>query len=285
MEQDGLPFRKMHGLGNDFVVIDTRAHVFDPTPDAVRAIANRRTGVGCDQFITIEPPRSGAGVAFMGIRNADGGTVEACGNASRCVGALLLAETGGESVIIETLAGPITARAGGAEGQVTVDMGPARTTWADIPLSAEADTLRLDLTAGPLDGPCAVSMGNPHAVFFVPDAEAVDLTTLGPQIEHHPLFPARTNVEVVHRQPDGSLRMRVWERGVGITQACGTGACATLVAACRRGVTGRRAIVMLDGGPLDITWTDDNRVLMTGAATLAYTGILPPVPRSTGAAA
>ncbi|MCF8480652.1 MAG: diaminopimelate epimerase [Rhodospirillum sp.] len=268
----------MHGLGNDFIVIDARTHPLALTEEAVRAAANRRSGPGCDQFITIEPP-TGDGHATMGIRNGDGGVVESCGNAARCVGRLLLEETGGDSVRIDTLGGPIEAfRVPGKDlsEAVTVDMGPARLNWSDLPLSGPMDTRALDLTVGPLSGPCGVSVGNPHAVFLVEDAEAIDLTTWGPRVETHPLFPKRVNVEVIHRLEAGRIRMRVWERGVGITQACGTGACATLVAAVRRGlIEGREGIVELDGGPLHISWRDsDNRILMTGSATLAYRGVL-----------
>jgi diaminopimelate epimerase len=274
----GRPFLKMHGLGNDFIVIDARTHPLELTEAAVRAAANRRSGPGCDQFITLLPP-TGGGTATMGIRNSDGGVVESCGNAARCVGRLLLEETGGDSVRIDTLGGPIEAfRVPGKDlGEaITVDMGPARLDWADLPLSGPMGTLELDLSIGPLSGPCGVSVGNPHAVFFVEDAEAVDLTTWGPQVELHPLFPMRVNVEVIHRLGPGHIRMRVWERGVGITQACGTGACAALVAAVRRGlIDGREAVVELDGGPLHIVWREsDNRILMTGSATLAYRGVL-----------
>jgi diaminopimelate epimerase len=278
MSTRGRPFLKMHGLGNDFIVIDARTQPLAPTESMVRALANRRTGVGCDQFITIEPPTAG-GYATMGIRNGDGGVVESCGNATRCVGRLLLEETGGDAVRIDTLGGPVEAfRVPGKSlaDAITVDMGPARLAWTDLPLARDMDTLSLDLSVGPLSSACGVSVGNPHAVFPVADAEAVDLTTWGPQIETHPLFPKRVNVEVVHRMANGHLRMRVWERGVGITQACGTGACATLVAAVRRGlIEGRAGVVELDGGSLHIEWREsDGRILMTGSATLAYRGTL-----------
>ncbi|ABC21984.1 diaminopimelate epimerase [Rhodospirillum rubrum] len=270
----GTHFLKMHGLGNDFIVIDARTRPLDLTPERVRALADRHSGVGCDQFVTIEPARGG-GVAFMGLRNADGEIVESCGNASRCVGRLLLEEREAESVLIETLGGMVEARRASGE-LIEVDMGPARLTWQEIPLAGAADTLHIELSVGPLSDPCAVSMGNPHAVFFVDDADAIDLATWGPLIEHHGLFPNRTNVEAVHLRADGRLRMRVWERGVGITRACGTGACASAVAAMRRGlIAGRTAEVVLDGGTLGIVWREsDGHVLMTGSATLAYSGVL-----------
>lgn len=265
----------MHGLGNDFVVIDARRRAYAPSADDVRAIANRRTGVGCDQFIVIEPGQTAGSAAFMRIRNSDGGEVGACGNASRCVGWLLMEETGADSVQFDTAAGVLHARRAGA-GLICVDMGPARLDWRDIPLAEPADTLRLDNVAmAGLVGPAAVSMGNPHAVFFVDDAETAPVTELGPVFEHHPMFPQRTNVEFASLLGPDRLRMRVWERGVGVTQACGTGACATAVAAARRGLTGRKVEVVLDGGSLFIDWRDsDGHVLMTGPATVAFRGML-----------
>jgi diaminopimelate epimerase len=269
----GLPFIKMHGLGNDFVVVDARQRPLALSAAQARAIADRKTGVGCDQFIVIEPARNGRADAAMRIRNADGGEVEACGNAARCVAQLLMRETHRTRVAIDTAGGLIVAEAAGA-GRIAVDMGPARLDWREIPLAREMDTLHLDLALGPLADAVAVNIGNPHAVFFVPDAEAVALEILGPQLEHHPLFPQRCNIEVATVLADERIRMRVWERGVGITRACGTGACATLVAAARRGLTGRRAEVLLDGGPLEIEWLDNGHVRMTGPAATSFSGKL-----------
>lgn len=267
-------FRKMHGLGNDFVVIDLRGGLPGFTPEQVARIADRRMGVGCDQFITIEPPRSNGATAFMGIRNPDGSEAGACGNATRCVAALLMAESGADTVVVETISGLLPATRA-ADGLVTVDMGPARLDWDAIPLSEARDTAALGLSAGPLQGGVAVSMGNPHAVFFVDDVAAVPLEDVGPQIEHHPLFPARTNVEAVQVLARDTLRMRVWERAAGITQACGSGACAVLVAAVRLGLADRRAQVILDGGPLTIEWREnDGHVLMTGPVATSFTGTL-----------
>jgi len=269
-------FLKMHGLGNDFVVIDARNTPYSPAEAEVRAIADRKTGVGCDQFIVVEPAKTAGTAGFMRIRNADGSEVSACGNASRCVGWLLMEETGTDRVAFETNAGILEAfRAG--EGRVTVDMGPARLEWTQIPLAGPADTLRVETVehAG-FAGPVAVNMGNPHAVFFVSDAEAVPLSEVGPVLEHHPAFPERTNVEFAQVLSPTSIRMRVWERGVGITRACGTGACATAVAAARRGLTGRKADVILDGGTLTIEWLEDGRVLMTGPIALSFSGRLSP---------
>ena len=266
-------FLKMHGLGNDFVVVDARSVPFTPDAVATRAIADRRTGVGCDQLIVLEPSATPGADLFMRILNADGSEVGACGNATRCVASLVMGETGRDHATIETVAGLLEARAA-ASGTVSVDMGPALTDWQAIPLARPMDTAHLALALGPLADPVAVSVGNPHAVFFVPDAEAVDLTALGPVLEHDPLFPERANIEVAQILSSGRIRMRVWERGVGITNACGSGACATLVAAARRGLTGRSAEIVLDGGSLTIEWTDQGRVIMTGPASLAFRGEL-----------
>lgn len=268
-----LPFVKMHGLGNDFVVLDARTAPLALSVEQVRAVADRRTGVGCDQLIVIEPSAAAIADAFMRIRNADGGEVAACGNASRCVAALLMAEKKADHVIIETAAGLLDAEAR-SDGLVCVDMGRISFDWRDIPLSKPADTLHLDVGAGPLRDGVAVNVGNPHVVYFVADAAAVPLEAVGPVIETDPMFPERTNVEVAEVPGDGRIRLRVWERGVGITRACGSGACATLVAAARRGLTGRSAEVILDGGRLHIDWLKDDHLLMTGPVATSFTGML-----------
>ena len=268
-----IPFIKMHGLGNDFVVIDVRGRPLELPAAAVRAISDRRTGVGCDQLILIEPPKSVGTAAFMRIRNADGSEVSACGNATRCVARLLMEESRSRHLAIETRAGRLEASSG-EDGRVTVNMGLAGLDWREIPLAVPADTYGLEIVQGPLSNPVAVSMGNPHAVFFVPDAEAVALAEHGPLVEHHPLFPERTNVELVEVLSPTRLRMRVWERGTGITSACGTGACAALVAAVRRGLSERKAELVLDGGSLEIEWLADGHVLMTGPAAISFTGTL-----------
>jgi diaminopimelate epimerase len=267
----GLPFRKMHGLGNDFVVLDARREPIALSDAGARAIADRRRGIGCDQIMIIERPRNG-GDAFLAIRNADGGVVESCGNGTRCVARLLLDETGKDALTLETLGGPVVARRAGA--LVSIDMGPANLDWQAIPLREAVDTLHVPIAAGDLKDAVAVNMGNPHAVFFVKDAETIDLTTLGPKIEHDPVFPARTNVEAVQVLSPSHVRMRVWERGVGITQACGTGACASAVAAARRGLTERKVVVTLDGGDLAIEWRADNHVIMTGPVADVFSGTL-----------
>ena len=270
----GLPFTKMHGLGNDFVVFDARPRPLALDAARVRAIADRRTGVGCDQVVAVEPPRNGGTDAYLRFWNRDGGEVAACGNGTRCAARLLLDETGRTSVMVETDAGQLAAQEAG-EGQVRVDMGPARLDWRDIPLAHAADTLHVAVGAGPLADAVAVNMGNPHAVFFVDDAEAVPLAELGRSLETDPLFPERANIGVARRLASDRLRLRVWERGVGITNACGTGACAAAVAGARRGLTGRSVTVVLDGGALGIVWRDDGHVEMTGPTAASFSGVLP----------
>jgi diaminopimelate epimerase len=269
----GTPFIKMHGLGNDFVVLDARKAKVTLDAGAARAIADRHTGVGCDQLIVIERAQNPAADVFMRIRNADGSEVEACGNATRCIADLVMRERGRDRAVIETAAGLLDATAAGPE-RITVDMGPARLDWRDVPLARECDTLHVPLALSPLADPVACSVGNPHATFFVADAEAIDLAALGPVLEHDPLFPERANIGVVQVLSPTRLRFRVWERGTGITVACGTGACAALVAAHRRGLTGRRAEVVADGGPLDIEWRADGHVMMTGPVATSFRGVL-----------
>lgn len=271
----GIDFTKMHGLGNDFVVVDNRNARLEIGAAAARAIGDRHRGVGFDQLLILESATNPAADLFMRIRNPDGSEAEACGNGTRCVAAKVMDETGRDALNIETVVGVLEARLG-TDGLVTVDMGPANLDWADIPLAEAADTLHLDIQTGPLRDPVAVNMGNPHMVFFVDDAEAIDMAALGPELEHHPLFPERTNVEAVSLIGPDRIRMRVWERGAGITQACGSGACAVGVAAARRELTGRRVEVVLDGGPLTIAWRDDGHVLMTGPVATSFQGRLDP---------
>jgi diaminopimelate epimerase len=265
------PFLKMHGLGNDFVVLDARRDPIVLDAEGARRLADRHTGIGCDQLIVLEPPRHPAAHLFMRICNADGSAAEACGNATRCVAWLASRETGETRLCIETVAGLLPAEVLG-DSRVAVDMGPARTCWRDIPLAREMDTLRAEFTLGPLSAPVCTNIGNPHATFFVTDAEAIDLARLGPEIEHDPLFLERTNIGVATLRDPGHIRLRVWERGAGITRACGTGACAALVAACRRGLAGRAAEVALDGGSLEIHWRRDGNVIMTGPAAVSFEG-------------
>jgi diaminopimelate epimerase len=272
-----VPFRKMHGLGNDFVVLDARAEPLRVTPRRGAAIADRRRGVGCDQLILLEPvaaPDAGADV-FMRIRNPDGSEAGACGNATRCVAALLAAETGRPRVTIRTVAGDLPSEVH-ADGSVTVDMGPARLAWRDVPLAEPMDTLRLPIADSPVEAPAACSMGNPHATFFVHgDLDAIPAATLGPRLERHKLFPDRANIGFAQPLAPDHLRLVVWERGAGLTLACGSAACAALVNAHRRGLVGRRATVSLPGGDLFIAWREaDGHVLMTGPVATAFTGAL-----------
>ena len=265
-----IPFRKMHGLGNDFVVLDGREQPLPLTPARIVAIGDRRRGVGFDQLVVLEPAPEGSDV-FMRIANPDGSEAGACGNATRCVASLLMAESGREHVTIRTISGALPAKAL-PDGLIQVDMGPPRLGWRDVPLAREADTLRLPLALGPVSGPAACSMGNPHATFFVKDLAAIDPAELGPMLEHDPWFPERANIGFAQVLAPDRLRLVVWERGAGLTLACGSGACATLVNAARRGLTGREATVSLPGGDLRIAWREDGHVLMTGPAETAYRG-------------
>jgi len=272
-------FRKMNGLGNDFVVIDRRTDDLALPADTVRAIADRAEGIGCDQLIALDP--SSDADVFMRIWNADGGEVAACGNAARCVAAVVAAELGRPTVTIETEDQVLGAHAG-PDGAVTIDMGEPRLRWDEIPLAEEFhDTSRIELQAGPIDDPVlhspgVVSMGNPHAIFFVDDVDAVELDRIGSMLEHHPLFPERANVSVAQILAPAHLRLRTWERGAGLTRACGTAACASAVAAVRRGLTDRKVTVTLPGGDLTIEWREsDGHVLMTGPYALDFEGTLP----------
>jgi diaminopimelate epimerase len=265
-------FLKMHGCGNDFVVFDERAGALGLTTRRAAAIADRRTGVGCDQFIAIEPaPEGSTADAFMRIRNPDGAEAGACGNATRCVVDLLARETGRRIQVIRTVAGNLPSEAL-PDGRVRVDMGPARLDWPDVPLARPMDTLHLDLEAGPVADPAAVDMGNPHATFFVDEVERVPVSELGPRLEYDPLFPERANIGFAQVLAPDRIRLRVWERSAGLTLACGSGACAALVNAHRRGLTGRRAAVVVDGGELEIEWRADGHVLMTGPVATSFIG-------------
>ncbi len=267
-----VDFIKMHGCGNDFVVMDERGRSLDLTTERAVRIADRHRGIGCDQFIVLErPPVAHAADVFMRIRNPDGSEAGACGNAARCVVDLLASETGGRAFTVQTISGflPSLVR---DDGLVQVDMGPARLDWRDIPLAGPADTLHLDLAAPGVSDPAAVSMGNPHATFFVEDLDPIDIPAIGPQLEHAAMFPERANIGFVQILSRDRLRLRVWERSAGLTLACGSGACAAMVNAARRGLTGRHAHVIVDGGALDLLWREDGHVLMTGPATTAYRG-------------
>ena len=276
-----IPFRKMNGLGNDFIVVDARAARVRPSPEVLRALADRHHGVGFDQFITMEATRSGADV-FMRIDNADGGEVEACGNATRCVGWLMLHEGGRSSVSIETRAGILNARPGASDLVVSVDMGVPKFGWRDIPLAEEfADTRAIELQIGPIDAPIlhspsVANIGNPHAIFWVDDVWAYDLERFGPLLENHPMFPERANISLAHVTSRNAITLRTWERGVGITQACGTAACATVASGARTGRTDCAATVTLPGGPLMVEWDARDHLWMNGPVELEFTGVLDP---------
>jgi len=282
---DGLPrgctrmtgstirYAKMNGLGNEILVVDARADVVVAaalTPDAVRAIAaSPRTAF--DQLMLMLPPRTPGTDAFVRIFNADGSMSGACGNGTRCIAALVMAETGTGHATFETAGGLLPAWDAGG-GLIGVDMGAPRLAWNEIPLAEPFhDTSAIELQVGPIDAPilhspAVVNMGNPHAVFFVDDAQAIDLARIGPMLENHPIFPERANISLAQVTAPDAITLRVWERGAGLTRACGSAACATVVAAVRRRLTGRSVTVTLPGGPLLIEWRErDGHVLMTGS--------------------
>jgi diaminopimelate epimerase len=258
------PFRKMHGLGNDFIIFDARERPLALTDEQIRRLCHRQTGIGCDQLIIMEP--SNRADLFMRIYNADGSQVAACGNASRCVAEL----AGRAHTSIETKAGLLEAHIDGKTP--TVDMGEPSFDWRQIPLSLAMDTLHMPVGWDLLSDPSAVNVGNPHVIFFVPDVKKVDLERQGPMIERDHLFPERVNVNIAQVIDRHEIRLRVWERGAGLTLACGTGACATTVAAVRRKLTERRVMVHLPGGVLSIEYTESGRMLMGGPVATAFTG-------------
>jgi diaminopimelate epimerase len=272
------PFLKMHGLGNDFVVLDARTAALDLTPERRRAIADRRLGVGCDQLIVLEPPTEREADVFMRIYNPDGGEAQACGNATRCVASVVMDERKTDQVTVQTVAGLLESQKTGVGSNglpvISVDMGLARLDWRDIPVREACDTKHMPVGIGPLQDPVGTNMGNPHATFFVDNAAAIPLDELGPKLEHDRFFPERANIGVAQLLGEDRLRLRVWERGAGITLACGSGACAAVVAASRRGLVPRRADVVLEGGTLAIEWLRDDHVLMTGGIAVAFKGEL-----------
>lgn len=264
-QNTSLPFMKMHGLGNDFVVIDEREGT--PVVDAAlaRAIGDRHRGVGFDQLAVLSL-RDGADV-HLTFYNSDGSTSAACGNATRCIARHLMDQTGKDSLTITTDRGTLFAVDAG-DGLTSINMGQPQLLWDEIPLSHQMDTLEMPIAGAPV----ATGMGNPHCTFFVDNAEAVDLEARGAEIEHHPLFPQRTNVQFASLLGPDHLRMRVWERGVGVTLASGSSSCATAVAAARRGLTGRKVQIDLDGGTLMVDWRDDG-VWMTGPTAHVFDGV------------
>jgi diaminopimelate epimerase len=264
---NGLTFRKMHGAGNDFVVIDSRGRGAVTTPALAKALGDRHRGVGFDQLAELRDAEDAD--LTLDFWNSDGSRAGACGNATRCVAWLVMRETGAQALTIRTTRGLLFARM--EAGQVWVNMGAPLTDWQGVPLKAEMDTQHLPLPGDPV----GVGMGNPHCVFLVEDAEAVALEALGAQVEHDPLFPERTNVEFASLIGPDHLRMRVWERGTGVTLACGSGACAVAVAASQRGLTGRRVVMDLDGGTLIADWREDG-VWLTGPVADVFTATLTP---------
>lgn len=268
-----IPFMKMHGAGNDFVVLDGRAQALGLTTNRVRLLADRRLGIGCDQLISLEPAADDADV-FMRIHNPDGSEAGACGNATRCVASLIGQELSRAQVTIRTISGDLPSVLL-PDGRVTVDLGAPRLAWNEVPLANPVDTLHLPLAEGDIADPAACSMGNPHATFFIDTHEALDIQRLGPRFETDAMFPDRANIGFAQILGPDRIRLRVWERGAGLTLACGSGACATLVNAVRRGLTGRRAEMILDGGQLTIEWREsDGHVLMTGPVETSFTGTI-----------
>jgi diaminopimelate epimerase len=277
--QRGRPFLKMHGLRNDFIIVDGRREPFRPSAAEIIRICDRHAGVGGDELLIVDPPRpvpeSADAYAFVRIFNPDGREVEACGNATRCVGWLFLRESRGEQVVIETLGGRLVCRKAG-EKQVAVEMGRLRTAWQDIPLAREMDTLHLGIGAGPLQDPVGMNIGNPHAVFFVDDLDAVDMSVYGPQLQVHPLFPEEANIGAAQLIDSKTLKLSVWERPGALTTACGTGACVAVGAAHRRGLTdAKRMTVIMPAGSVEIELREDDDVVMTGPVEVCYAGYLP----------
>lgn len=265
-------FIKMHGIGNDFVILDERAQVFENKAELSKELGDRHFGVGCDQIIFMEP--NDRADIFMRIYNPDGSESGACGNATRCVADILLTESGKTECVIETKAGLLKCTRAD-DGMVAVDMGEPKLQWNQIPLSKECDTINLPIGGGGVSHPVAVNMGNPHCVFFVDEVDKIDIAKIGVGFEYDAIFPERSNIEFVEVVNRGHVKMRVWERGAGITLACGSGACATAVAAIRRGLTGRKVQVEMDGGSLTLEWREsDNHVYMTGPVAYVFKGIL-----------
>ena len=278
-------FIKMHGLGNDFVIVDARARPISVNAAGARSVADRHTGIGFDQLITIEVAPDAEADVRVRIYNADGSEVGACGNAMRCVARLMLQDKN-DKLTIRSDAGLLKAwRDPSDSHQFSVDMGHPRNRWQDIPLAQECDTNHVPLARGPVSDPVAVNMGNPHAVFFVEDVDTIPVETLGPELEHNPLFPERANIGFAQVTGENTIRLRVWERGAGLTLACGTGACAAAVAAHRRGLTGPKVQITVDGGVLNIELRDDSHVVMSGPAEESFRGTIAEDAFNTGAGA
>ena len=273
----GRAFIKMHGLRNDFIVVDGRRQPYKPSVEEIVRICDRREGVGADELLIIDTPQPGSAnaAAFVRIFNPDGREVEACGNASRCVGWLLLQESNRDEIFIDTLGGSLECRRAG-DKQVTVIMGKLKTNWRDIPLAREMDTLHLGIEAGPLRNPVGMNIGNPHAVFFVDDLDSVDLRVWGPELQRHPLFPQQANIGAAQMVDSKTLKLSVWERPGALTTACGTGACVAVAAAHRRRLTdANRMTVIMPAGSVEIELKGDDSVAMTGPVETCFAGYLP----------
>ncbi|HTR83636.1 MAG TPA: diaminopimelate epimerase [Reyranella sp.] len=273
-----LPFLKMHGLGNDFVILDSRSGALDLPPDRRRRIAHRQLGVGCDQLIVLEKPTDREADVFMRIYNPDGSEAGACGNATRCVASLVMDEGKTDQVTVQTISGLLESQKVGVGRNglplIAVDMGPARLDWREIPVAKACDTNHMPVGVGVLQDPVGTNMGNPHATFFVASAMDRALDPLAAELERHPFFPERANIGLAEILGDNKLRLRVYERGTGFTLACGSGACAAGVAAARRGLTGHKVEIVVEHGTLTIEWMPDGRVTMTGGIALSYRGEL-----------
>lgn len=270
----GRPFVKMHGLRNHFVITDAREQAYRPDTDEIVRICDPQVGVGADQLIVIENSDHDDANVFMRIYNVDGREVEACGNATRCVGWLILEETASNSVVVETLAGPLQCKRVG-DRLVSSDMGRISIEWQSVPLAEERDTLHLDFECGGLANPVALSIGNPHVVFFVDDIDAIDILTVAPAIQANSLFPNGVNVGVAEVRSADRIRLVVYERGAGLTTACGSGACAAVFAARARGLTAEeRMTVHMPAGPVEIELRNDDSAVMTGPVAFCFQGIL-----------
>ena len=276
---DQIPFRKMNGLGNDFVVLDARARPIAVTESSAKAISDRKTGIGCDQLIVLE--KSADFDVRMRIWNAEGGEVQSCGNASRCIADLLFNETAKNTATISTKGGLLIASKAG-DKMVTIDQGVPKFGWKDIPLSEPfADTRHIELQYGPIDhplihSPSVVNVGNPHCIFWVEDLDVVDLSRAGPMLENHPLFPERANISFAKVIARDHIILRVWERGAGLTKACGTAACATMAAGHRIKIIDDKCRITLPGGDLLMAVREnDGHIMMTGPVAYEFDGVLP----------
>ncbi len=273
--QQGRPFIKMHGLRNDFIIVDARQTPFEPSRKEIARICDRHEGIGGDELLILTQPADPANDVFMGIYNPDGQEVEACGNATRCLGLLLYRETGKKHTKIETLGGVLFCEYRG-EGQVSIEMGEIKTGWDEIPLSRQMDTLHLGIENGPLKDPVGMNIGNPHAVFFVDNFDEIDLSLYGRQLETHSLFPEDANIGMAQVVDESTLKLVVWERPGMLTQACGSGACVAAAAAVRRGLLKTNSIrVIMPAGSMTIELTENHRAIMTGPAEFCFSGYLP----------